>query len=373
MKCIKTVLTTIISLTLFGCGGGGGDNNYSEDQNSETPELTIISSLEINENVYDIAVEDNCIYAAVGSDGIQIFDIRDIRNPEISGQIDPYGTVPDSADFFTQVAIIDRVAYSTVTPGCSGDCLASSILLRIYNLNDPTNPEFLSQIDIPVVSFLAESNTLYATCLNSTVSSLNIIDVSTPSDPVTLSTISTDILDAEAVIPGGEIFKIGNLLFNPYNNSSSFESIQVINVTDPENPSVLNKPSAISLNIPHSQVSYYENYAYVADGSNGLRIFDLTAPLTPLEVESIPTEEPATSLCAWNGYLYAVDNLSGVSIYDLADPELPEFYTLIDTPSKPLNVFLSDSVGMIVTEEIHVDGSLVENKKINLFLPKTKE
>ncbi len=363
MKNLIAILPAFMFLIFFGCGGGGS----SPTTTSDNEVLEIISSQEAEGKISSVVIENNRMYVAEGNSGLKIFDVSDPGNPEIIGEIAPYGTVMDSPDFFSRVTLVDQIAYVVVIPGCSGFCTPARGLLRIYDVSVPAAPALLTQIDIPVNGILAENNNLYVTGfdLDSIRDVLNIIDISDPENPT--------ILGATTIMPGGQIFKSGNILLSPYNNLTKFESIQAIDVSDPTNPFEINGSEFGTMNVAHAKVSFYGNYAYVADKIYGLKIIDLTDPLNPLEVQNIQTDDPVLSVYAWEGYLYVVNNLSGVSVYDLTDPEYPEFYKLINTTSEPKSVYVADGIGVIATKEVRVSGNLVQKERINIFTPKSHE
>jgi hypothetical protein len=57
------------------------------------------------------------------------------------------------------------------------------------------------------------------------------------------------------------------------------------------------------------------NYAYVADGSRGLRIIDISAPRSPKEVGSFDTPGWAQGITAKGNYVYLADFGSGLWIF----------------------------------------------------------
>jgi hypothetical protein len=74
------------------------------------------------------------------------------------------------------------------------------------------------------------------------------------------------------------------------------------------------------------------NYAYVADGTSGLRIVDVANPATPSEVGSYDTPGQAWAVMAAASYAYVADREAGLRIIDVANPATPSEVGFYDTP-----------------------------------------
>ena len=65
------------------------------------------------------------------------------------------------------------------------------------------------------------------------------------------------------------------------------------------------------------------HYAFVADGTAGLLILDLTDPSDPVEVGSVATSSNALRVAIDGRWAYVADGAGGVCIVDVSDPEFP--------------------------------------------------
>jgi hypothetical protein len=58
------------------------------------------------------------------------------------------------------------------------------------------------------------------------------------------------------------------------------------------------------------------SYAYVADRDVGLRVIDVSAPSSPIEVGLNDTPRKAHGVAAAGGYVYVADDKFGIEIFD---------------------------------------------------------
>ena len=65
------------------------------------------------------------------------------------------------------------------------------------------------------------------------------------------------------------------------------------------------------------------NYAYVADGTSGLAIIDISDPTSPGTPVYKATSYKAKSVTVSGNYAYVIDQLSGLAIIDISDPTNP--------------------------------------------------
>jgi hypothetical protein len=149
------------------------------------------------------------------------------------------------------------------------------------------------------------------------VSGLQIVDISDPTYPKTLSYFST--LDAREVAIGNSIAYIAD--------GFSME-LPIIDVSNPSAPVILSAPSVF---IEKFGVAVKGNILYVVNAD--LRTFDVSDPTNPFELDVLNTPGVAVSVAVSNNIAYVADNLEGLRIVDTSDPtNLTEigFYALTD-------------------------------------------
>jgi len=260
-------------------------------------EPQIIGSYNYN-NANDLIISSNYAYIA-GYNKLYILDISEILNPILIGQCS--GSLCD-------IDLFDNKIYGVHN--------SSPNNLRIIDVNDPTNPELLSDFDLPIYSpggiavkdftaFIAYGGLLWS------------IDVENPSNPVMLDTL--DITNHTNRI----IIKENKAIIT--NSTSGFE---VIDITDPSNMAIIS-----FYDTPGSaeQINTIGDIVYVADCFSGIQIIDASDPSIPNLFSRFRTISRAAGLDFEDNYLYIGDDYLGldiVSVSDVYNPELIETVSL---------------------------------------------
>jgi len=104
--------------------------------------------------------------------------------------------------------------------------------------------------------------------------------------------------------------------------------IQIIDVSDPEDPTYLNCYE-LSENCMDIEVIGY--VAYIANAQDGLLIFDVSNPQNPQLISVLDTPDGALSLVVRNNIAYIADRHSGVQIIDVSNPYNPVSLGSYDT------------------------------------------
>src|SRR3972149_6016900 len=120
--------------------------------------------------------------------------------------------------------------------------------------------------------------------------------------------------------------------------------LQVVNVSNPSSPFI-----AGYMDTPGNanDVKIVGQYAYVADGSTGLSIIDISNPVTPLFTGTIDTPETAWDVVVSGNYAYIADGLSGLQVLDISNPAVPTLAGSVDTPGTAKGVAISGNYAVI--------------------------
>ena len=107
------------------------------------------------------------------------------------------------------------------------------------------------------------------------------------------------------------------------------EGLFVVDVSNPESPSLVT-----SLDTPgtSNDIKISGNNVYIADGSSGLRIIDISAPSVPLELGFVDTPDEALDLVIRDNLAFVADGSSGLQVVDITDPANPAIVGSVDTP-----------------------------------------
>lgn len=120
--------------------------------------------------------------------------------------------------------------------------------------------------------------------------------------------------------------------------------LRIINISNPSSP---------------TQAGYYDtpgtangvavsgSYAYVADGSSGLRIINISNPSNPNQAGYCDTPGSAYGIAVNGSYAYVADSGSGLRIINISDPASPTQAGYYDTPGTAYGVAVSDSYAYV--------------------------
>jgi len=189
------------------------------------------------------------------------------------------------------VVIVDELAY----------LIDVSASLRIVDISDPLNPIEIGYFDPPGGGYdiVVSGDLAFFTYSKK----LSILDVSYPTWPVELSLVT---FPRYAV----SLAKTGDYVYV----STQMYGLQIVNVSDPNNPVIEN----VLDNIFAEEIKIQGNYAYVC-GPNTLFILDITDPLTPTQVGTFNAHDAVYGV-ALQGDLAYIEDEDGLCIADIADP-----------------------------------------------------
>jgi len=90
-------------------------------------------------------------------------------------------------------------------------------------------------------------------------------------------------------------------------------------------------------------------YAYVAASGAGLRVIDISDPITPFEVGSYDTPGKASAVHVSGFYAYVADVVMGLRVIDISDPIAPSEVGSYDPGGYVEDVYVSDSYAYLAT------------------------
>ena len=125
----------------------------------------------------------------------------------------------------------------------------------------------------------------------------------------------------------------------------------VLDVSNPANPTVVGRTEVLPDIV--RGVAVAGNYAYVADGSSGLRIINVSDPAAPSEAGFYDTPGHANDVAVAAGdpqghtYAYVADGDSGLRIINVTDPATPSEAGFYDTPWYARGVAVTESYAYV--------------------------
>jgi hypothetical protein len=182
--------------------------------------------------------------------------------------------------------------------------------LRIVNVSNPTNPVEIGYYDGPgnAKSVALQGNYAYVACTGNFDGGLYVINVTNPIIPVQVGYFHfAGGINADIAVSGRYAYLVN---YNFY----------VVDISDATNPIQVGYYSFAG----HAEgVKISGNYAYVADGSMGLRILDITSPTNPVQIGSCNLPEPAHDVAVQGNYAYIADDWAGLYVVDISNPASP--------------------------------------------------
>jgi hypothetical protein len=123
--------------------------------------------------------------------------------------------------------------------------------------------------------------------------------------------------------------------------------LQVVDISDRHLPTIIG-----SADTPGSAlaVQVSEDFAYVADAGSGIRIFDISNP-QPTFVGTLDTTGSARDIAILNNLLYVADGLSGLEIIDVLNPSAPSLVGSLNTPGNSQGIDISSNGNIAVVAD----------------------
>ena len=227
-----------------------------------------------------LSKDESTLFLAQPYDGLIIFDVSDLANIKPLGRYD----TPDSA-VNVVLSLDEKTAFVS----------DSSNQLQIIDVSDTSNPTLLSTFNPGIYNYTVDSalsidgDTLYLV----NHFSLTSVDVSNPSEPLTLGSVSTrydtllnDLggLATSLVISSDE--KIA------YVASDGF-GLVIIDISDPSDPkpmgSLFIDSTQSELNSNKLALSPDGTTVYLAEGAAGVKVIDVRDAKNPMLIDTIQT------------------------------------------------------------------------------------
>ncbi len=120
--------------------------------------------------------------------------------------------------------------------------------------------------------------------------------------------------------------------------------LQVVDVTDRRAPHIVG-----SLDTPGNanDVKVVGNRAYVADGAAGLRVIDVSNPSAPVLLGALDTPGEANDVVVVGNRAYIADGAAGLQIIDVSNPQSPALLGTFNTPGVASGVDLNGNVAVV--------------------------
>ena len=162
---------------------------------------------------------------------------------------------------------------------------------------------------------------------------LEVVDIADPANPVELGKVLMPSV-AEGIAVSGNYAYVAD----------GSDGLRIINITDPTDPI---ESGYYDTGDFAYDVAVSGNYAYVADGSDGLRIIDISDPTDPIESGYYDTGNFAYDVAVSGNYAYVADGSDGLRIIDISDPTDPIESGYYDTGNFAYDVAVSGNYAYV--------------------------
>eukprot|EP01059_Diplonema_ambulator_P010985 TRINITY_DN2097_c0_g4_i1.p1 TRINITY_DN2097_c0_g4~~TRINITY_DN2097_c0_g4_i1.p1 ORF type:complete len:734 (+),score=51.00 TRINITY_DN2097_c0_g4_i1:154-2202(+) len=189
--------------------------------------------------------------------------------------------------------------------------------LFVMNVTTPAHPTLLGEYDLPGITrrMLVVGGAAYV-CVSSNMGGVNlvVVDVSTPTAPVMLSTHPTPLFYRA----GDMLFAQGNFLY------VASPALQVYDITAPLSPVLLGSYTSPGMVYTHAQdVFAAGSLVYLLDGDGMLQIYNTTTPSDPIYMGGCAAGAPAAGLFVDSARNIAYVAARGLVLIDVANPAAP--------------------------------------------------
>jgi hypothetical protein len=185
---------------------------------------------------------------------------------------------------------------------------------RAIKTTDSLNVRLISHLGEKfALSIFVKGDTAFLGAVN-----FEILDCSDPRNPIEVG---------NAPVPDGAFFGlevIGNYAYL----ADESAGLRVFDISSLSNPKEIGYFDTGHRAI---DVSVVDNFAYIADYYDGLRVIDISNPFSPHEVGYYDTECAAFSVYVRDDYAYVADNWCGLRIIDVSNPTSPDQIGHYDT------------------------------------------
>jgi hypothetical protein len=123
--------------------------------------------------------------------------------------------------------------------------------------------------------------------------------------------------------------------------------LQVVDVSDPRSPRII---GSVDTNGNANDVRILGRYAYVADGGAGLKIIDIVDPAAPVIAGAVDTPGEAVDVMVAGNLAYVADSYSGLTIVNVASPTAPILVATLGTSGIARGVDVSGNYAVVVTD-----------------------
>jgi hypothetical protein len=260
-----------------------------------------------NNHIRDFFIRDSFCFAVSG-DSFKIFNIKDPLNIiQLGGCADSGASV---------VSVSGNYAYT----GNRGS-------MHVIDMTNPANPHIVNSWPGYIWAIANRNNLCYVMVGGSSSNAFKILDVTNPLNIQQLGTINN--------IAGYGICLKGFLAYLACSDATGgLPGLFIVDISDSLNPAIV---GSIDPSGWEEDVFVFNNFSYVYLAGNweGLQVIDATDPTQPSLDTLCFSADLALDVVVDGDYAYVADEQAGVKIIDVSNPNLPNQTGEFDTTTGP--------------------------------------
>lgn len=263
-----------------------------------TQRLALAATIKSWGNPYQVQQRGNRVYVANGRGGVLVLDMRDWARPRLLGSLN----LPKQA--------LDLEVYGNLVFVACGEAG-----LQVADFSDPTSPRLLATLDLPgsAIAVHLRGSTLY---IAGGKAGLLVLDVADPAHPSLMAQVDSPSAALDVNV-------IGDCAWL----ACSRNGVARYDITDPRRPQPLAglaRPGVVRCLTVSGTLAFVGSFESKAVSSALLSIYDCGDPARPrLLTEQVLAGDPL-SMQIHQQRLVVAQGFNGVGIFDIANPERPQ-------------------------------------------------
>jgi hypothetical protein len=235
-----------------------------------------------------------------------------------------------------------NIVYNTVMGEASRRIAVTGALRdgRSIDLTSLSRGTVYQSADLTIANFGGDAGEVFAGQNGSTTITVNNSGY-TAIVPVTVTSFSPTALSFLA-IPGyaNNVDVAGDFAYV----AAGSAGLHVVDITDRRNPRIVGSLDTPGVGI---DVRVVGSLAYLADGTSGLSVINVSNPTAPSLVGRVDTPGDAQDLVVRDGVVYVADGPEGLAIIDARSPAAPVILAQIDTPGVARGVDVTGTLAVL--------------------------
>jgi hypothetical protein len=349
--------------------GGGASSQVSFEIYGEAQNSTVVGSVAPSSSYELDAFDIQGDYAYIlGDNGNQgsgstaaQFYVVDITNPASMAVVSATSITGFINYAQSGIRVQGQYVYLVSSTGT-----ASTNLLQIYDVSNPSAPAFVGSVQIPLYGFGLWVSGEYAYVISyvgvNSLSTLVVVDVSNPASPTIAGSTDTGtpgVNVADIKVVGKYAYVAGQSNLQSTTQSSENSQILVFDVSNPASPyllsslPVLHSPQGLDVEGSYLYETFYDQYS--------LNIYDISNPASLSQVGTaslMGTCKPQdVTVEGTTAYVGCYTN-SSVGVVDVSNPTSPSVDGYISLPATSYPIFL-ESKGRYVYSISNTPGGML--------------